>query len=86
MTRDALKQLEESKKVESLATLEKVTGKLEWILARKPDLAFVPVAVTTTVYDVFANGKRYVRSRWNSTHSSVFRWCYYHVISHILQS
>ena len=54
LTRDALKALGESKKEVALETLEKVTGKLELVLARDPALAMVPVSVTTTIYDVLA--------------------------------
>ncbi|HUP81336.1 MAG TPA: YfdX family protein [Pirellula sp.] len=54
MTRDALKALDDGKKEEALETLEKVTGKLELVLARDPALAMVPVSVTTTIYDVLA--------------------------------
>jgi hypothetical protein len=52
LTRDALKALDEGKKEEALETLEKVTGKLELVLARDPALVLVPVSVTTTIYDV----------------------------------
>ena len=54
LTRDALKALGESKKEVALETLEKVTGKLELVLARDPALAMVPVSVTTTIYDILA--------------------------------
>ena len=54
LTRDALKALDDNKKDEALQTLEKVTGKLELVLARDPALAMVPVSVTTTIYDVLA--------------------------------
>ncbi len=57
MTRDALKALEDGKSDEALKTLEGVTGKLELVLARSPGMSYVPVAVTTKIYDVFAETK-----------------------------
>jgi hypothetical protein len=54
MTRQALASLDEGKTDDALETLEKVTGKLALLVARDPELAAVPVAVTTTIYDVFA--------------------------------
>jgi hypothetical protein len=55
MTRDALKALEEGKTEDALSSLENATGKLELLVARDPNLAFVPINVTTQVYDLFAN-------------------------------
>lgn len=55
LTRDALASLDEGKSQEALDTLEKITGKLELLVARNPSLALVPVGVTTSVYDVIAN-------------------------------
>lgn len=37
-----------------LAELENAIGKLELVVARQPDLAFAPVAVTSTLHDVVA--------------------------------
>ena len=54
-TKKALKLLDEEKKDEALAALEKVTGKLELILARAPDLALAPVDVQVVTYDLLAN-------------------------------
>ncbi|RMD63034.1 MAG: hypothetical protein D6826_05960 [Alphaproteobacteria bacterium] len=51
-TRKALKALDEGRNDEALAALEKVTGKLELILALDPDLALVPVDVKVVTYDV----------------------------------
>jgi len=51
-TRNALKALDEGKKDDALAALERTTGKLELILARDPQLALAPTnvnEVTTTV-------------------------------------
>lgn len=54
-TRNALKLLGEDKAKESLAALERVTGKLELILARDPELAFAPVEFNIETQDLFAN-------------------------------
>lgn len=54
MTRDALASLDKDKTDEALETLEKITGKLELLVARNPSLALIPVGVTTTIYDLFA--------------------------------
>lgn len=54
MTRQALASLDKGKTDEALEMLEKITGKLALVLARDPELASVPVAVSTTIYDVFA--------------------------------
>jgi hypothetical protein len=51
-TRNALNALDEGKKDDALAALEKTTGKLELILARNPQLVLAPTnvdEVTTTV-------------------------------------
>jgi hypothetical protein len=54
-TKKALKLLDEKKIDEALAALEKVTGKLELILARSPDLALTPVDVEIVTYDLLAS-------------------------------
>ncbi|RMF96208.1 MAG: hypothetical protein D6727_08965 [Gammaproteobacteria bacterium] len=52
---EALAALDAGKKDEALAALEIVTGKLELILARDPDLAFAPVDVKVVTYDLLAS-------------------------------
>lgn len=54
-TRNALKALEAGKRDEALSALEKVTGKLELIIARDPELALAPVNVEVTTIDLLAN-------------------------------
>ena len=54
-TQKALDALDQGKKDEALAALEKVTGKLDLILARDPKLALAPVSVATVVRDLYAN-------------------------------
>ncbi|WP_051906971.1 YfdX family protein [Methylomarinum vadi] len=54
-TRNALKLLDEKKTDEALAALERVTGKLELILARDPKLALAPVDVEVITYDLLAD-------------------------------
>ena len=53
-TQKALDALDQGKKDEALASLEKVTGKLDLILARDPKLALAPVSVATVVRDLYA--------------------------------
>ncbi len=54
-TFNALQALEENKSKEALADLEDVTGKLELILARDPELALAPMDVEVVTYDLFAD-------------------------------
>ena len=54
-TQKALDALDQGKKEEALAALERVTGKLDLILARDPKLALAPVSVATVVRDLYAN-------------------------------
>ncbi|GIX00617.1 MAG: hypothetical protein KatS3mg111_3949 [Pirellulaceae bacterium] len=54
LTRQALEQLDAGKNDEAFDTLAKVAGKLELAIARNPGVAFLPVEVSTTVYDVIA--------------------------------
>ena len=63
-TRNALKALDEGKKDEALAALEKTTGKLELILARDPQLTLAPTNVseiTTSIMADAAKSGRYAR-------------------------
>lgn len=53
-TKNALKLLDEKKADEALAALERVTGKLELILARDPKLALAPVDVEVITFDLIA--------------------------------
>lgn len=54
MTREALASLDKDDTDKALETLEKITGKLELLVARNPSLALIPVGVTTTIHDLFA--------------------------------
>jgi hypothetical protein len=54
-TRKALAALDQNKNEEALAALERVTGKLDLILARDPKLALAPVSMATVVRDMYAN-------------------------------
>ncbi len=54
-TNNALKALGEKKTDEALAALERVTGKLELILARDPELALAPVDTSVMKYDLIGN-------------------------------
>jgi hypothetical protein len=53
-TNQAIQALDQGRKDEALAALEKVTGKLDLIIARDPALAFAPVSVSTIVRDLYA--------------------------------
>lgn len=53
-TKNALKLLDEKKVDEALAALEKVTGKLELIVARDPKLSLAPIDVAVNTYDLIA--------------------------------
>jgi len=53
-SKNALKLLDENKVDEALAALERVTGKLELIIARDPKLAFAPIDVAVNSYDLIA--------------------------------
>jgi hypothetical protein len=52
-TRNALIALDKGDKQGALAALERVTGKLDLVVARDPKMAFAPVSVTTTVLDLY---------------------------------
>lgn len=54
-TRNALKDLDEGKKDEALAALEKTTGKLELILVRDPQLTLAPTNVNEVTTSVLAD-------------------------------
>ncbi|MBF0415390.1 MAG: YfdX family protein [Magnetococcales bacterium] len=54
-TEHALKAIGEKNKEEAIAALEKVTGKLELILARDPGLALAPVDTNVMTYDLLAS-------------------------------
>lgn len=54
-TRNALKDLDEGKKDDALADLEKTTGKLELILARDPQLTLAPTNVNEVTTSVLAD-------------------------------
>lgn len=54
-TTNALRSLDEGKKQDALAALERATGKLEIVLAREPRLSFAPVAVTSSAQDIITS-------------------------------
>ncbi len=54
-TEKALVALENNKTDEALKLLETVTGKLDLIIARAPDLALAPVAIEETIIDVYTD-------------------------------
>lgn len=54
-TRKALTALEAGKKEEALAALERITGKLDLIVAREPTLALAPFSVATIIRDLYSN-------------------------------
>jgi YfdX protein len=51
-TQNALKQLDDGKKKEALAALERATGKLGIILARDPSLTLAPAGVSVVTVDL----------------------------------
>lgn len=62
-TFNALKALEAGKKEEALKALANATGKLELVVARDPKLAFAPVDVSMTTFDVLANAQDVTMAR-----------------------
>ncbi len=54
-TEKALAALENKKTDEALKLLETVTGKLDLIMARDPDLALAPVDIKETIIDVYTD-------------------------------
>ncbi|MDT3779143.1 YfdX family protein [Nitrospira sp. MA-1] len=54
-TKKALKSLEDGNTKDALAALAEVTGQLEIVISRDPDLAFVPVDVEVTTSDIYAD-------------------------------
>ena len=53
-TQKAVAALDQGKKDDALAALERVTGKLDLILARDPKLALAPISVATIVRDLYS--------------------------------
>ncbi len=51
---NALKALDNGKKEDALKSLEKATGKLDILIAKDPDIAFIPVGVSAQSHDVIA--------------------------------
>jgi len=62
-TFNALKALEAGKKEEALKALANATGKLELVVARDPKLAFAPVDVSMTTFDVLATAQDVITAR-----------------------
>jgi len=54
-TKDALTALEEKRSDEALAALAEVTGELEIIVARDPELALAPIDTHVMTYDLLAS-------------------------------
>lgn len=54
-TRNALKALDDGKKDDAIAALERATGKLDIILARDPTLALAPTNVSAATIEVVAD-------------------------------
>lgn len=52
-TRIALAALDNGDKNAALSALERASGKLDLVLSRDPHLAFAPVDVTTTIFDLY---------------------------------
>jgi hypothetical protein len=57
-TQNALKALDEGKKSDALAALERATGKLELILARDPKLALAPTDVSAMTMNIMADAQK----------------------------
>jgi hypothetical protein len=53
-TRNAIAALDKGDKKAALAALSSATGKLDLVVSREPSLAFAPVAIATTLYDLYA--------------------------------
>jgi hypothetical protein len=53
-TRNALTALDKGDKDAALAALERASGKLDVVVSRDPKLAFAPVEVTTSIFDLYA--------------------------------
>ncbi len=56
-TNNALKALDEGRKEDALAALEKATGKLDILLARDANLAFIPVSVSSRVQNIVTSAE-----------------------------
>ena len=54
-TQKALKLLDQGKSAESLAAIEKIVGKLEILLAKHPDMRFIPIGTQTSVLKAFTD-------------------------------
>ncbi|GJL56767.1 MAG: hypothetical protein NPIRA02_38990 [Nitrospirales bacterium] len=54
-TKKALKALEDNRPKDALKALAEVTGQLEIIVSRDPNLAFVPIDVEVTSHDIYAD-------------------------------
>lgn len=54
-TNEALTALEDGRTEDALEALALTTGKLELIVARKPDLALAPTGVTVTRHDIYGS-------------------------------
>jgi hypothetical protein len=52
-TRNAIAALDKGDSKSALAALERVTGKLDLVVARDPHMAFAPVSVDTIIFDLY---------------------------------
>jgi len=62
-TQNALTAINQNRQNEAIAALERATGKLEIVLARKPALALAPVDVAVTTSDVIGSLQDVERAR-----------------------
>jgi hypothetical protein len=53
-THNALAALDQGDKASALSALERASGKLDLVVSRDPKLAFAPINVTTTIFDLYA--------------------------------
>ncbi len=54
-TRNAVAAIEAGDRKEAVKALEKVTGKLELLLARRPELGLMPISASTATFDIVAD-------------------------------
>jgi len=53
-TRNALAALDQGDKNAALSALERASGKLDLVVSRDPKLAFAPIDVSTSIFDLYA--------------------------------
>lgn len=62
-TQDALRELDENKKKEALASLTKATGQLEIVLARNPQIGLLPIDVRIVTHNIYSSLETISRAR-----------------------